>query len=170
MKNARGFSTTIMIAVLLMSSKALKFFWTRTIFGNWFQQLFFHSTTLMTDSLCPIKTLNQQLTNLEQPQIRCSLHCKRWTVNGIDCASVLHSFKGTTYLRVNETAATVEGLSDLLKPGAMDGFLPFAMKFNCIQVKLFVSIVVFLLFAGAIFVAFFEKFTFFCSLSLMTFS
>ena len=34
--------------------------------------------------------------------------------------------------RVNETVATVEELSDLLKPGAMDGIPPFVMKCNCI--------------------------------------
>ena len=34
--------------------------------------------------------------------------------------------------RVNETVATVEELSDLWKPGAMDGIPPFAMNCNCI--------------------------------------
>ena len=34
--------------------------------------------------------------------------------------------------RVNETVATVEELSDLWKPGAMDGIPPFVMKCNCI--------------------------------------
>ena len=34
--------------------------------------------------------------------------------------------------RVNETVAKVEELSDLLKPGAMDGFPPFVMNCNCI--------------------------------------
>ena len=34
--------------------------------------------------------------------------------------------------RVNETVATVEELSDLLKPGAMDGSPPFVMNCNCI--------------------------------------
>ena len=41
-------------------------FWTRTIYGTWFQQLLCHSITLMIDTLFPISTLNQQLTNLEQ--------------------------------------------------------------------------------------------------------
>ena len=36
--------------------------------------------------------------------------------------------------RVNETVATVEDLSDLWKPGAMDGIPPFVMNCNCIQV------------------------------------
>ena len=34
--------------------------------------------------------------------------------------------------RVNETVATVEELSDLSKPGAMDGIPPFVMNCNCI--------------------------------------
>ena len=34
--------------------------------------------------------------------------------------------------RVNETVATVEELSDLSKPGAMDGIPPFVMSCNCI--------------------------------------
>ena len=34
--------------------------------------------------------------------------------------------------RVNETVATVEVLSDLWKPGAMDGIPPFVMNCNCI--------------------------------------
>ena len=34
--------------------------------------------------------------------------------------------------RVNETVATVEDLSDLWKPGAMDGVPPFVMNCNCI--------------------------------------
>ena len=34
--------------------------------------------------------------------------------------------------RVNETVATVEELSDLWKPGAMDGIPPFVMNRNCI--------------------------------------
>ena len=65
--------------------------------GTWFQQLLCHSATLMIHTLCSISTLNQQLNNLEQTQIRCSLHYERWTVNGRDCASALHSFKESTY-------------------------------------------------------------------------
>ena len=34
--------------------------------------------------------------------------------------------------RMNGTVAKVEELSDLWKPGAMDGTPPFVMKFNCI--------------------------------------
>ena len=33
--------------------------------------------------------------------------------------------------RLNETVATVEELSDLWKPGAMDGFPPFEMNSSC---------------------------------------
>ena len=85
-------------------------------------------------TLCPISTLNQQLTNLEQTHIRCSFHCERSTVKGRDCASALHSFQELFFSdgRVNETVATVEELSDLWKPGAMDGVPPFMVKCNCI--------------------------------------
>ena len=34
--------------------------------------------------------------------------------------------------RANETFATVEELSDLWKPGAMDGIPPFVINCNCI--------------------------------------
>ena len=34
--------------------------------------------------------------------------------------------------RMNETVATIEELSDLWKPGVMDGFPPFVMNCNCI--------------------------------------
>ena len=34
--------------------------------------------------------------------------------------------------RMNETVAKTEELSDLLKPGAMDGTPPFVMNCNCI--------------------------------------
>ena len=41
--------------------------------------------------------LNQQLTNLEQTLIRCSLPREGWTVKGRGCASALHSFNEITY-------------------------------------------------------------------------
>ena len=96
-KNPNAFPATINIPALLMSSIALISFWTRTIYGTWFQQLLCHSATLMIHTLCSISTLNQQLNNREQTHIRCSLHCERWTVKGRDCASALHSFKEITY-------------------------------------------------------------------------
>ena len=73
-KNSSAFPVTIGITVLLMSSITLISFWTRTIYGTWFQQLLCHSITLMIDTQCPISTLNQQLTNLEQTHIRCVLY------------------------------------------------------------------------------------------------
>ena len=78
-------------------SITLIYFRTRANYGTWFQQLLCHSTTLMIDTLCPISTLNRQLTNLEQTHIRCSLHCEERTVKGRDCASALHSFNEITY-------------------------------------------------------------------------
>ena len=71
---------TTNITVLLMSSTNLISLRTRTIYGTWFQQLVYHSTILMIDTLCPISTLKQQLANLEQTHTQCSLHCKGWTV------------------------------------------------------------------------------------------
>ena len=48
---------------------------------------------------------------------------------------VSFAFFQSNYLpdgRVNETVAKVEELSDLWKPGAMDGIPPFPMNCNCI--------------------------------------
>ena len=96
-KNPSAFPVTTNITVLLMRSITLISFWSRTIYGTWFQQRLCHSTTLMIDTLCPISTLNQQLTNLEQTHIPCSLHCDGWTVKGRDFAWALHSFNEITY-------------------------------------------------------------------------
>ena len=96
-KNPSAFPVKTGITVLLMSSITLTSFWTRTIYGTWFQQPLCYSILLMIDTLCPISTLNQQLNNLEQTHIRCSLHCEGWTVKGRDCASPLHSFNKITY-------------------------------------------------------------------------
>ena len=90
--NPSAFPAAINITVLLMSSIALISVWTRTFYGTWLQQLLCHSTTLMIHTLCPISTLNQQLTNLKLTHIRCSLHCGRSTVKRRDCASASHSF------------------------------------------------------------------------------
>ena len=133
-ENPSVFPVTINITVLLMRSKTLISFWTRTIYGTWFQQRLCDSTTLMIDTLCPISTLNQQFTNLEQTHIPCSLHCDGWTVKGRDFAWAVHSFKEYKRPdgRVNETVAAVEELSDLWKPRSMDGIPPFVMNCNCI--------------------------------------
>ena len=96
-KNPSTFPLTIYRTVLLMRSITLIYFWSHTIYGTWFQQLSCHSTTLMIDTLCPISTRNQQLTNLEETHIRCSLHCDECTVKGRHCASALHSFNEITY-------------------------------------------------------------------------
>ena len=95
-KNRSAFPVTINITVLLMTSITLISFWNRTCYGTWFQQLLCHSTTLMIDTLCPLTTLNQQLTNIEQTQLRSSFHCEGWTVKRRDCASALHSFSEIT--------------------------------------------------------------------------
>ena len=81
-----------------MNSISLISFWRHTTYGTWFQQLICHRNTLIIETLCSIRALNHQLTNLEQTQIRCSLHCEWWTVKWRDCASALHSFREFTYL------------------------------------------------------------------------
>ena len=96
-KNSDAFPATINIPVVLMSSIALISLWTRTLFGTWFQQLLCHSIALLIYTLCSISTLNQQLNNLEETLVRCSLHCERWTVKRRDCSSVLHSFREIIY-------------------------------------------------------------------------
>ena len=70
---------------------------------------------------------------LEQTHIRCSL------LQTMDCKRkglyVSIAFLQKIYLpegRENETVATVEELSDLWKPSAMDGIPPFVMNCNCI--------------------------------------
>ena len=96
-KNPSVLPVTIGKTVLLTNSITLISFWTRTIYGTCFQQLLSHSITLMIDTLCPISTLNQQLTNLEETHIRCSLHCEWWTAKRRDCTPASHSFNKITY-------------------------------------------------------------------------
>ena len=95
-KNPIAFPATINIPILFMSSIALISFWTRIVYGAWFQQLLCHSATLMIHTLRSTSTRNQQLNNLEQTLDRCSFHYERWTVKARDCASALHSFKEIT--------------------------------------------------------------------------
>ena len=96
-KNPCAFPLTINKIVLLKSSINIITFWIRTIYGTWFQQLLYHSTILMIDTLCPISTLNQQLTNLEQTLFQCSFRWEGWTVKGKDCASVSQPSNEITY-------------------------------------------------------------------------
>ena len=133
-KNPSPFPVTIGITALSMSSITLISFWTRKYCGTWFQQLLCHSITLMIDTLCPISTLNQQLTNLEQTHNRCSLHCEGWTVKGRDCASALHSFNEITYQTDEWTKQLLRLKSWVISgnPGAMDGIPPFMMNCTCI--------------------------------------
>ena len=168
-KNPSAFTATINITVLLMSSIALISLWTRTSSGTWIQRLLCHSNTLMIDTLCPISTFNQQLTNLEQTHIRCSLLCERWTVKGRDCASALHSFKEITY-RTDEWTKQLLRLKSWVifrKPEQrMEirrlwwtvivfkcSHLFYLFDFNCLLVH---------------YLLFFLKMYFFCSLSLMS--
>ena len=113
----------------------------------------------------------QQLNNLEQTHIRCSLHCERWTVKGGDCASVLHSFKEITY-RTDEWTNQLLRLKSWVICGSPEqrmelhrlwwtvivskcSYLFPLFDFYCLQGQ---------------YLLFFPKFTFFCSLSSMTLS
>ena len=123
-KNPSAFPATINMSVLLMSSIALISFWPRTFYGTCLQQLLRHSTTIMIDTLYSIKTLNQQLTNLEQSHIRCSLHCERWTVERKDCASTLRSFKEITY-RTDEWTKQLLQLKRWVISGSPEQWMEF---------------------------------------------
>ena len=146
-------------------------FWTRTIYRTWFQQLSCHSTILMIDTLCPISTLDQQLTNLEPTHIRCSLHCEGWTVKWRNCASALHSFNEITY-QADEWRKQLLRLKNWLISGNPEQWMEFyslwwtviAFKCSCL-LQLFDF---FCLLEQHL--LFFLKFTFSCSLSLMTLS
>ena len=79
-------------------------------------------TTIMIDTLCPISTLNQQLTNLEYTRFRCSLHCERWTVKRKGWASALHSFKEFTY-RKDEWAKQLLRLTSWMISGNLEQWM-----------------------------------------------
>ena len=170
-KNPNAIPATSNIAVLLMSSIALLPFWTHTIYATWFQQHLCHSATLMIHTLCSTSTLNHQLNNLEQTQIRCSLHYERWTVKGRDCASALHSFREITY-RTDEWTKQLLRLKSWVISGSPEQWTELhrlwwtVIVFKC---SYLFHLFDFCCFAGAVFVVFLENLHF-CSLSLMTLS
>ena len=128
MKNPIVFQASINMTVLLMSNIPLRSSWIQTKYRTWSRQLLCHSTTLIIEILCPISTLNQQFTNIEQTHIQCSLHSERWKVACKDWASALHY---PPHGRVSETVATDKELTDLWKLEKMDGIPPFVMSWNC---------------------------------------
>ena len=136
MKNPSAFPATINITLPLISSIAVLSLWTHTIFGTWFQQPWCHSTTLLIDTLRPISTLNQKLTNLEKTQIRCSLHCERRTVKEKDCPSPLLPFKEITY-RMDEWTKQLPRLEIWVNSGNPEQWTDFrqlwwtAIVFKC---------------------------------------
>ena len=83
--------------VLFMSSVAHISFWTRTVYGRWFKQLLFDSTTLMIVTLCPSKTLNQQLADLKKDSNPVFSSMRMVDSEGKYWASALHCFKNITY-------------------------------------------------------------------------
>ena len=124
LKNLSAFPATINMSVLLMSSIALISIWPRTFYGTCLLQLLCHSATLIIHTLCSIKSLNQQLNNLEQTQIRCFLHYKRWTVKGRDCPSALRSFKEITY-RTDEWLEQLLRLKNWVISGSLEQKMEF---------------------------------------------
>ena len=132
-ENPSAFPAVINIIVLLMSSIPLFSFWTRTIYETWFQQLLCHSTTLMINSMS-----NQflELTTHRPRTGSCPIFSSSWTMDSNRKGlPVSFAFFQRTYLpdgRVNETVATAEELSNLWKPGAMDGIPPIVMNCICI--------------------------------------
>ena len=134
-KNSTAFPATINIPVVLMGSIALISFWTRTFYWTWFQQLLCHSTTLMIHTLSSISNQYPQPTT-QQPRtdsypVFSSLRTMNSKRKGL---RVSLAFFQKNYLqdgRVNKTVATVEELSDLWKPGPLDGVPPFVMNCNC---------------------------------------
>ena len=123
-KNPSAFPATINMSVLLMNSIALLSSWPRTFYGTCLQQLLRHSTTITIDTLYPISTLNQQLTNLDQTHIRGPLHCERWTVKGKNCASALRSFKEITY-RTDGWTKQLLRLKNWVITGSLEQWIEF---------------------------------------------
>ena len=89
-----------------------------------------HNDTYSMSNQYPQPTTHQSRTNSDP--VFSSL---RTMVSKRKGLRVSFAFFQRNYLpdgRVNETVATVEELSDLWKPGAMDGVPPFVMNCNCI--------------------------------------
>ena len=97
LKNLSAFPVTIGVTVLLISSITLISFWTRTIYGDMVPAALMSLNHTNGRYYMSNRYLNQQLTNLEQTLIRCSLPREGWTVKGRGCASALHSFNEITY-------------------------------------------------------------------------
>ena len=128
LKHPTASQITINIIVLLMRSITLISFWTCTCYGTWNRLLLWHSTILLTGTLCPISIFKQQLPNLEQTYTRCSPYCDRWTANSRDCAAALHLFKEVTY-RMDECTKQLPKLSIR----AVSGSLEQGMEFHSLQ-------------------------------------
>ena len=169
-KNPSAFPATINMSVLLMSSIALISFWPRTIYGTCLQQLLRHSTTIMIDTLYPVSTLNQQLTNPEQTHIQCSLHCERWTVKGKDCTSALRSLKEITY-RTDEWTKELLRLKSWVISGSPEQWMKFRrLWWNVIAFECCYLFQLFDFYCLLVQYLLFLKIYFFCFFSFMTLS
>ena len=122
-KNPSAFQATTNV-ILFMSSIHLIYFWARTIYGTWMQQLFCCATRLMIGTLYAISTLKQQLTNLEQTYNRCSLRCERRTVRGRDCALHSDSFRKITY-QTDDWRKQLLRLNSWVTFGSLEQWLEF---------------------------------------------
>ena len=134
-KNPRASQVSITMTVLLMKSKPLLNFWTRTIF-----LLDMDPATLMTlihttdnESMCnqyPETTTHQPRTNL------CLLFSPLRPMDskrmGLSVSFAIYQ-KKITDRHVNEPFPTFEEFNDLWKPGAMDVFSPVVVNCRCIQ-------------------------------------
>ena len=106
----------------------------------------------------------------EQTHIRCCLDCERWTVEGRDCATALHSFKEIIY-RTDEWTKQLLRLKSWVVSGSPEQWMEFrrlwwtVIVFKCsylFQLFDFLCLLV-------IYLLFFEN-SHFCFFSLMTLS
>ena len=123
---------TINETVFSIKSTPLISFWSRTFYRTWILQLLSHSIKLMIGTLCPISTLKQQLTNLEQTNIRVLFIAN----DGKQKEVILRQL--CIFSENLPTGRTSGGNSCYcwrvewsLEVGAMNGVPPFVMKCSC---------------------------------------
>ena len=133
-KNPSAFPTTINNSVLMMISIALNIFLTPYILWDIspaaLTSLKHNNDRYSISNQYPQPTTQQPRT--DSYPVLFSLRTMNSKRKGLRLS---FAFLQINYLpdgRVNETVATVEKLSDLWKPGAMDGIQPFVMNCICI--------------------------------------
>ena len=136
-KNLSASQITINVTVLMMRRIHLISLFTPSIHGTWIQQLLWHSTTLLIGTACPISILKERTTHHSIRVLKPMFSSLRPMDNKRRALRHSCAFFQRNYLpdeQVNKTVATVEDLSDIWKPVAMDGVPPFVMNCVCIQV------------------------------------